>query len=925
MTKIHDLAALGQSVWLDYIRRAFIESGELQDLIDGGVSGITSNPALFEKAIAGSADYDRVLKDLATKGRLPGEIYESLAIEDIQRAADMLRPVYSSSNGADGYASLEVNPELANNAEGTIDEARRLFAALDRPNVMIKVPATPAGVAAVETLIGEGINVNVTLMFSLEHYDAVAEAYIRGLERFAGSGGDLGRVASVASFFLSRIDSAVDLQLDNMADAPASSLKGKTAVANARLTYQRFLETFSGQRWERLVARGARPQRVLWASTSTKNPEYPDTMYVDTLIGPDTVNTIPPATLRAFQDHGAVAVTVTRGLDEARLQLAALADLGIDLNAVGDQLQVEGLAKFVRPFQALMETIAAKVARLQLEWQPFVANLGPYQGAVDEALAEIRAEEIMRRIWAHDHTVWQPDPEEVANRLGWLHSPETMLGDIGRIQTLVKSVRQGDHEGRPYTHVLLLGMGGSSLAPEVFSNAFGHDHDGLELAVLDSTDPGAVLAYAEKLDPARTLFVVSTKSGGTVETLSFFKFFYNWTAEALGQEAAGAHFIAITDGGSKLDGIAERYNFRATFRNDPDIGGRYAALTYFGLVPAALAGVDVERLLDQSLTMVRNVESCNCPVEGDNLGGRLGAIMGELAGLGRDKVTLITSPELANFGDWLEQLIAESTGKAGKGILPVVGEAVGSRDVYGNDRLFVHLRILGDRTRDQAVAALAAAGHPVVTIHLKDRYDMGGQFFLWEMATAVAGQRLGIQPFDQPNVEAAKILARDMVETYQQEGKLPEGETIPPAAGALAAFLERAKPGDYVALQAYLQPTGQTSLALHSLRLTLRDRTRLATTMGYGPRFLHSTGQLHKGDAGNGLFVQFTADAERDAPIPDEAGRPESSMSFGVLKSAQALGDARALREAGRRLIRFRLDGDVAGELQRLIEGLERL
>jgi transaldolase/glucose-6-phosphate isomerase len=925
MTNIQELAALGQSVWLDYIRRALIESGELQDLIDAGVSGITSNPAIFEKAIAGSADYDEALKQMAGEDKSPGEIYERLAIEDIQMAADMLRPLYNNSGAADGYASLEVDPELADDAEGTVDEARRLFTALSRPNVMIKVPATVAGVAALETLIGEGINVNVTLMFSLAHFDSVAAAYMRGLERLASRGGDLGRVVSVASFFLSRIDSMVDVQLEGMKDARAGSLKGRTAVANARLAYQRYLEAYSGPRWEELAAKGARPQRLLWASTSTKNPDYPDTMYVDSLIGPGTVNTIPPATLRAFQDHGTVAMTLTDGLDEAQNQLATLADLGIDLDAVGEQLQREGVAKFARPFQALLETIAAKVARLQLEWQPFVANLGPYQAVVDEALADIRDKEIMRRIWAHDHTVWQPDPKEVANRLGWLHAPEMMQGEIGRIQTLVNSVRQGDHEGRPYTHALLLGMGGSSLAPEIFANAFGDDHDGLDLAVLDSTDPGAVLAHAEELEPARTLFIVSTKSGGTVETLSFFKFFYNWTVEALGREAAGEHFVAITDAGSKLDKIAERYRFRATFHNDPDVGGRYSALTYFGLVPAALVGVDIERLLDCSMVMVRNVESCNCPVEGDNLGGRLGAILGELAKLGRDKVTLVTSPELANFGDWLEQLIAESTGKAGKGILPVVGEELASPGYYGEDRLFVHLRTLGDRTQDQAIAALAAVGHPVVTIHLQDRYDMGGQFFLWEMATAVAGQRIGIQPFDQPNVEAAKVLAREMVAAYQQEGRLPEGQTAPVTAEALAAFLGRAKPGDYVALQAYLQPTESASSLLKSLRLKMRDRTHLATTVGYGPRFLHSTGQLHKGDAGNGLFVQFTSVSEQDVPIPDEAGRPESSVSFEVLKSAQALGDARALEDAGRRLIRFQLDGEVSGELQKLIEGLARL
>ncbi len=919
MTRIHELAELGQSMWLDYIRRAFIESGEMADLIEAGIHGVTSNPAIFEKAIAGSADYDPALKKVAAlggavEGKDVTEIYETLAIEDIRRAADLLRPVYERGQGFDGFVSLEVNPELAHNTAGTIDEARRLFAALDRPNVMIKVPATAAGIPAIEALIGDGINVNVTLMFSLAHYDAVAGAYLQGLERLAKDGGDLTRVASVASFFLSRIDSAVDAKLKALGTGQARDLLGVIAIANAKITYQRFLETFNGPRWERLVARGARVQRVLWASTSTKDPSYPDTMYVDNLIGPDTVNTVPPATLQAFMDHGTVAITITKGVAEAQRQLAALAGLGIDLDKVTGDLQEEGVDKFAKPFASLIDTIREKVARLAREQRTLEANLGPYQKRVDEALAEMKNQAVMRRIWDHDHTLWKPDPAEISNRLGWLHSPERMAADTSQIGALVDEVKTAG-----YSHVLLLGMGGSSLAPEFFAQAFGGDHHGLELAVLDSTDPGAVLAYAGALDPARTLFVVSTKSGGTVETLSFFKYFYNWTAGALGPDLAGDHFVAITDPGSRLDDIARRFGFRAAFLNDPNIGGRYSALSYFGLVPAALAGVDVATLLDRALVMVRNNESCNCPQDGDNLGGKLGAILSELAKAGRDKATFFTSPKLANFGDWVEQLIAESTGKDGMGILPVVGEPAGSPAVYGHDRLFVHLRLEGDPTHDEALRRLAAAGHPLVTLHLRDRYDVGGQFFMWEMATAIAGSRMGIHPFNQPNVEAAKNLARQMVARYQGEGQLPAGESSSPSAETLSNFLAQARAGDYICLQAYLQPTAGTTEALQRLRSALRDRTGLATTLGYGPRFLHSTGQLHKGDAGNGLFIQLVSKGGPDAPVPDEAGQEGSSISFGVLKAAQALGDAQALRDAGRRIISFEIEGEVTEAVRALL------
>ncbi|MFQ5857881.1 MAG: glucose-6-phosphate isomerase, partial [Anaerolineae bacterium] len=381
--------------------------------------------------------------------------------------------------------------------------------------------------------------------------------------------------------------------------------------------------------------------------------------------------------------------------------------------------------------------------------------------------------------------------------------------------------------------------------------------------------------------------------------------------------------------------LADRYKFRATFLNDPNIGGRYSALSYFGLVPAALVGVDVPRLLDRALATACGCESC--VTAEDNPGAWLGVIMGELAKAGRDKVTIVTSPRIASFGDWLEQLIAESTGKEGKGILPVVGEPLGTPDVYGDDRLFVYLGLDG-RTRNHprhadghtsydaeslaAIQALEDAGHPAVGLHLHDRYDLGGQCFLWEMATAVVGHRLGINPFDQPNVESAKVRAREMVAAYQKEGALPEDKPAPLTSEALDGFLVQAQPGDYIAIQAYVTPAAETDAALQALRTRLRDRTRLATTVGYGPRFLHSTGQLHKGDAGNGLFIQFTADDPQDVPIPDEAGSPASSITFGVLKAAQALGDRQALLDAGRRVIRFHLGDNVVGGLKQLADAL---
>ena len=909
MTRIHQIAALGQSLWLDYIRRSFLASGGMQAAIDNGVAGVTSNPTIFDKAISGSDDYDADLARLAAEGRTVDEIYETLAVADIRLAADLLRPVYDRTEAADGYVSLEVSPKLAHDTAGTVAEAKRLFALVDRPNLMIKIPATAEGIPAIEAVIAAGINVNATLIFSLDHYTAAASAYVAGLERFFAAGGDLRRVSSVASFFVSRVDTLVDQMLESLVNAghaerSKASLHGQAAVANSKLAYPRFKQLFAGERWERLAAHGARVQRPLWASTSTKNPNYPDTVYVDNLIGPHTVNTLPQATYDAVLGHGLVALTLEAGLDEARAHLACLAELGIDLDAVTAKLQTDGVAAFAQSFDSLLESIAGKRATMSIQKDADPPLLG--EGAKskmqnqEHALEELARDKVMSRIWAADHTVWKPDPAGISDRLGWLRCSEAMHAAIPRLQAFAESVCAAG-----YTHALLLGMGGSSLAPELFSTLFVPGR-GLSLAILDSTVPGAVLAHARRLDPARTLFIVSTKSGTTVETLSFFKYFYNWTAAALGADRAGGHFIAITDPGSNLADLAARLRFRDTFLNDPTVGGRNSALSLFGLVPAALVGVDLPRLLDRAAAMAA---ACGpaVPVQ-DNPAACLGVTIAEAAAAGRDKLTFVAPPYLAGFCGWAEQLIAESTGKEGKGILPVVGEPLGAPEVYGDDRLFVYL---GDH------AGLPL--QPAVQVDWRDLYDLGGQFLLWELVTAVAGHRLGINPFDQPNVEAAKVLARRLVAEYAEKGALPAGASAPLDSDTLSCFLDQARPGDYIAVQAYLQPTAETTAALQAFRARLRNRTRLAVTLGYGPRYLHSTGQLHKGDAGRGLFIQLTAADPEDLSIPDEPGSPASSLTFGLLKTAQALGDSQALAAAGRRVIHFDLGND---EIVRVLPAL---
>ncbi len=565
-------------------------------------------------------------------------------------------------------------------------------------------------------------------------------------------------------------------------------------------------------------------------------------------------------------------------------------------------------------------------------------ELGETSDALEHGLAAIQEQDILKRLWKHDHTVWKSEPDEIANRLGWLHVPAEMKEVVPELKRFADEIRESG-----FQYVALLGMGGSSLAPDVFRKTFGRAERTPELFVLDSTDPGAILNLLEKIDITKTIFIVSTKSGSTVETLSLFKLMYTKIANAVGADQAGTHFVAVTDPGSNLEKLAKKYRFRRTFLNNPDIGGRYSALSYFGLVPAALIGVDIDALLDRALS-VAHASSEEADVN-EIPAAKLGVALGELAKAGRDKLTFIISPNVESFGDWVEQLLAESTGKEGKGILPVVGEKLAASHTYGDDRVFVWLHFEEDDSVAKAFESLIEAGHPVIEIVLSDAYDIGGQFFLWEMATAIAGQRLGINPFDQPNVESAKVKAREMMAAYQEQGQLPAEEPLIEVDGikvyAIApeinfpteeerpslkeifnGFLGAADPGAYFTVQAYLPDTDETYQALSVLRHGLRDRTGFATTLGFGPRFLHSTGQMHKGDGGNGLFIQITSEKSADLAIPDEAGDDESSISFGVLIQAQALGDRRALQEEGRKVIRFHLDGDVQGGIQKLTDAL---
>lgn len=538
-------------------------------------------------------------------------------------------------------------------------------------------------------------------------------------------------------------------------------------------------------------------------------------------------------------------------------------------------------------------------------------HLGQFSSAYSTALEAAVGNQLAQRIWQRDHTVWNPAPTEISNRLGWLDIAERMQPEAAALTLYARTLQA---EG--ITHALLLGMGGSSLAPEVYSLLLGSEGV-ITLGVVDSTDPEYIEQFAATYDPTHTLYIVSTKSGGTVETLSLFKYFYNQAQASLGAHA-GRHFIAITDPGSSLATLAEAHKFRSTFLADPNIGGRYSALSHFGLVPAALLNLDLGRLLAQAQLAA---SSCQLP-DASNPGLQLGVALATLAQAGRDKLTFFAPAALQPFGDWAEQLIAESTGKHGQGILPVVAEPLGTANDYGNDRVFV---ALGEQTSatTELIAQLQAAGQPVIELSWDDEYSLGAQYFLWEFATAVAGHALGIQPFDQPDVESAKVQGRAFVDEYTRTGTLPDGEQQPLSAAGLQAALADVPPNGYIALQAYAAPNPALTDALQALRGRILHTQQAASTLGYGPRFLHSTGQLHKGDAGNGVFIQFVTEppsANEDLSIPDAAGQAASSLSFGVLKAAQALGDAAALRAAGRRVVSFAVTGNLAEQLRAILK-----
>jgi transaldolase/glucose-6-phosphate isomerase len=745
---------------------------------------------------------------------------------------------------------------------------------------------------------------------------------------------------SVASFFNTRIDTAVDGQLDKLGRKKATKLLyGKAGIASAKIAYLRYKALFSTSRWQHLADAGAKTQRLLWASTSTKTPAYKDTMYVEALIGRDTVDTIPPATMDAFRDHGeAKPDAIEEDIKGARALLTKLDELGLSLKDVTEELVKDGVQQFADAFDKLLGAVAGRRTALladNLTGQSIGPGSPEMKAAIEAEMEVWRKDGRIRRLWAGDKSLWGGTDED--QWVGWLHIVEQELADFKTLSDFAKKV---SHDG--FTDVVLLGMGGSSLGPEVLDQTFGRQAGWPDFHMLDSTDPAEIMAIEQAVDLNKTLFIVSSKSGGTLEPNIFMDYFVDRVVAVRGKNKVGEHFVAVTDPGSALEAQAKRLHFAHIFHGTPSIGGRYSVLSKFGLAPAAAMGLDIKHLLETTQKMER---SCGPDVPpAQNPGVQLGVAMGIAAtGFGRDKVTIIASPGIAAFGPWLEQLLAEGTGKQGRGLIPLAGEPLTSPEYYGNDRFFVYMELEGqdNQPTQKALADLEQAGHPVVRIIVKDVLHIGQEFFRWEIATAVAGAIIGIDPFDQPDVEASKKKTRDLTKKYEKSHSLPKQEPLFQANGlvlyadprnaaeigrhkSIAGYLKShfgrvqagKKSGDYVALLAYLQRNASHTKALTAMRTLIRDHTHAATCLGFGPRFQHSTGQAYKGGPNSGVFLQITCDEPTDIEVPGH------SYSFGVVKAMQAIGDLEVLVELDRRALRVHLTNVEAGldELARALE-----
>ncbi|MBI9051997.1 MAG: hypothetical protein JEZ00_21460 [Anaerolineaceae bacterium] len=815
-----------------------------------------------------------------------------------------------------GWISVPFLPIILSDQQAVADGLNLFSEQMHQKHALIQLSAIPENMAYASEMIREGYSLNYTDVLVVDQIAQLLQAYLDGVNARLDQKLDI----SANHLFLS-----VPVNSDEIANI---SQVGRDQCTEAEIDYMQklygvFADLVGSDAMQKIIDAGAKKPELIWTEILPSDGAYADTYYIEMLNGDANFEADLHLICRSTKDEitcGKMIVSPCEDKAFSGLSVEQMTSFYDRRRKAADQV-----------WRKATRLIRDKLNQLAQGKTSFMVH-NAQKVDIDATVQHIQQNDILSRIWQHDHTVWKDEPKEISNRLGWLHCPERMLQNVKYLESFVAEIVL-DNE---FSHLVLCGMGGSSLAPEVFQKTFGVKADYLDISVLDSTDPWAMHQIDDTLDLEKTLFVISTKSGSTIETTSMMKYFYHRLVAKVGVERAGTHFVAITDPGSSLIDVAKKFGFRRIFLNDPNIGGRYSALSYFGLLPAALTGIDVRTLLEKARGM--QVHLSALPTHAQNMGLQLGAILGQAALSGKDKLTFILSPAIANFGSWVEQLIAESTGKEGKGILPVVGEKTLSPRFYHDDRLFVYMHVGEDHTHESAVVNLIKAGFPVIDIHCDSILELGSQFMLWEFATALASAVMKIQPFDQPSVESAKISARKMVQEYKESGSLTTrqpifqqqelsvfGECPGNTLGEiLTEFLNQLQGDKYCAVQAYLPPSEDVHSALADIQTRIHSNKHCAVTVGIGPRYLHSTGQLHKGDAGNGVFLQITSDSVIDLQIPDEMDQPGSSISFGILKMAQALGDQEVLREADRPVLHIHLGKDVYSGLKQIALSLAK-
>ncbi|MEZ4228548.1 MAG: bifunctional transaldolase/phosoglucose isomerase [Polyangiaceae bacterium] len=897
-------AEQGLSIWLDGLRRGTLASGEFARLIREGIRGAVIDTRVTEQAISGATDYDDALRRLVGEGADVEQIQRTLLVEDAREAADALRPVFERSQEGDGYVSCPL-PGAPRDTESMLSAANELVKAVRRENLLVQIPATPGGVRACELLAAQGISVHVTFVFDVERAEHVAFAFRQGFAKLEHNSARLWLGPT-----LNRFDAGVDRQLKELMqrggdEATLEGLLGKAGIASTR----QLLEQVQG--WPEAVADTPRI-RLLVQGTTTTDPHQPSDAYASALLGP-LVRTQSFADFSAFQAVGELSTPLAEQRRPAPV-LAALTHAGINLEDVGSELRSTLSHEQARADEQLQLVInARREALLEQAPERQRLSLGDAPRPVVEALKDLGRQRAPARLWSADPTLFTSDPAHEASirsRLGWLHSPPRMRAHLDDLSSFSRQVYRAG-----FRKALLLAVGGSSLCAEVVASSYGSTPGFLELRVLDSTDPDAVTHAAEWAVLDETLFIVASKSGTTLEVRALEAYFFERCKEHFGDEA-GSHFVAITDPGTALADIGKQRGYARVFENDPNIGGRFSAVSFFGLVPAALIGADLEALVGDAERMAVGCAPV-VPSE-DNPAVRLGAFLGGVAKSGRDKLTLICSPEVASLGSWIEQLIAESTGKQGRGVIPVDLEPLGAPESYGDDRAFVYVRYGGraQTALDLEVEQLVTAGHPVARIGMLAEHDLGGEFFRWEMSTAFAGALLGVNPFDEPDTRAAEQEAAKLIVQFEQRHELSRPPAHAPDSERLAQTLDGLRAGDYLVLSAYFERTQARDALFAKIRERLRDQYRVATTLGYGPGYLHATGQLHKGGPASGVFIVLTRDRSVDLSIPGK------TYSFGVLRDAQAFGDLACLERLGRRVCHVGLNADVEAGLERLLAGL---